>query len=235
MSNTSDTQASAYSPPNRPWVKALVTKYPVFDEIRMDLAVNDGLMAPGFQALAAARLASWIGGGDAPAWAKAVFRPLVNIGTFVAKSVYGIELPPTTKLGRKIRIAHQHGIVIHPASSIGDETVIRQGVSIGAGSGDPKTFMRQAPRIGKRVSLGAGCCIVGQITIGDDAVIGPNVTVMTNVPAGATMLSQPPRMIRPRNQEAPKQEVSTHQTPPNRKGTSNANGDQGSAYPPPIR
>jgi serine O-acetyltransferase len=52
-----------------------------------------------------------------------------------------------------------------------------------------------APKVGHRVDIGAGAVILGKVTIGEGARIGPNSVVMSNVPAGATVFVDAPRMI----------------------------------------
>jgi len=168
--------------------------------LRDDREVNGGWMKPGFHAIAVARLGAWSKSADAPRWAarpsQAIF---CRIGFLAVRGMYGIELPHTVTLGRRVRIAHQSGIVVHPFAVIGDDCILRQGVSLGAGAGDdPQMFAKQAPQLGRGVSLGAGAVVVGRVKIGDGVTVGPNATVMTHVPAGATVLAQPPRIIRRR-------------------------------------
>ncbi|MGB3830198.1 MAG: hypothetical protein WA962_15650, partial [Ornithinimicrobium sp.] len=170
----------------------------LLDALREDREVNGGWMKPGFHAIAVARLGAWSKSTDAPGWAarpaQAIF---CRIGFIAVRGMYGIELPHTVTLGRRVRIAHQSGIVVHPFTVIGDDCTLRQGVSLGAGAGtDPQLFIKQAPRLGKGVSLGAGAVVVGRVNLGDGVSVGPNATVMTHVPAGATVLAQPPRIIR---------------------------------------
>lgn len=105
---------------------------------------------------------------------------------------YGIELHYTARIGRRFHIAHQGGIVIHEHAVIGDDCLIRQGVTIGAaGEYDPA----KAPRLGNKVDVGAGAMILGKVTIGDNARIGPNAVVMMNVPANSMAVAQPARVI----------------------------------------
>jgi serine O-acetyltransferase len=108
------------------------------------------------------------------------------------RNYYGIDLPATTIVGRRLVIGHRGGIVIHPRAVIGDDCVILQNVTIGAA-----TVLRhwEAPVIGNRVQVGAGAVIIGKVKIGDDVSIGPNVSVLTNIPTGTTVCPQPPRLI----------------------------------------
>ncbi|WP_432507413.1 serine acetyltransferase [Kineococcus arenarius] len=164
-------------------------------QLREDVQVNGGALTPGTHAVVVHRLGAWARSEAAPPWARRVGRKLGTLGHVVVRNLYGIELPPTTVLGRRVRIAHQNGIVVHPDSRIGDDCIIRQGVSIGAGMGDGERFAQQAPVLGRGVSVGAGAVVVGGVTVGDGAVIGPNATVMTNVKPQVRVLAPPPRML----------------------------------------
>lgn len=110
----------------------------------------------------------------------------------VVRNLYGIELHSSAEIGRRVKIAHQGGIVIHEHASIGDDCVIRQCVTIGAASDE--TFDR-APRLGRNVSVGAGAVIMGRVVVGDNCRIGPNSVVMINVPTGAMMTAPASRLI----------------------------------------
>ena len=108
------------------------------------------------------------------------------------RNVYGIEIPHSATIGRRLTIEHQHGIVIHGHSRIGDDCVLRQGVTLGN-----KLMERplDAPRLGNRVNVGAGAKILGAVSIGDDAQIGANAVVVKDVPANATAVGVPARVI----------------------------------------
>jgi len=164
-------------------------------KVREDLAAAHGdFLAPGFHAVLVHRFGTWARGR--PRAAQPILNLIYKLGYLVVRNVYGIEIPRTVRLGRRVKIAHQSGIVIHPGSSIGDDCVIRQNVSIGAAAGDGARAHAQAPQLGRNVSVGAGAVIIGAITVGDGAVIGPNVTVLTSVPSGTRVLAAPPRTIR---------------------------------------
>jgi len=150
--------------------------------------------SPGFQALAAYRLGVWVN-GQRPGPLRFVLRRLHWFGSAIARNLYGIELSASTIIGRRLAIVHQHGIVIHPRAVIGDDCVIRQGVTLGGLR--PMPGVSRAPTLGDRVEVGAGAMIVGRIVIGDDVVIGPNAVVMTNVPSGSIVASPQSRIMRP--------------------------------------
>jgi serine O-acetyltransferase len=103
----------------------------------------------------------------------------------------GIEIPCETQIGRRLRIEHFGGIIVSGDSVLGDDVVLRQGVTIGL----KHTGQRAAPVIGNRVDIGAGAKILGGVHIGDDAVIGANAVVLKDVPAGALAVGVPARII----------------------------------------
>jgi serine O-acetyltransferase len=107
----------------------------------------------------------------------------------------GIVIGSTTRIGRRLCIEHHGGIVVHGSAVIGDDCMLRHGVTIGnAGRVDPLG----APTIGNRVEIGAGAKILGRISIGDDAIVGANAVVTRDVPAGAIVGGVPARIIRMR-------------------------------------
>jgi serine O-acetyltransferase len=159
-------------------------------QLREDYWTHGELLMPGFHAIAAHRLANWLPGAPLPA--RLVVRPLTWAMYVWARNVYGIELPATARVGRRVRIAHQSGIVIHWNARIGNDCIIRQNVTIGAPSSER---IEHAATLGNGVELGAGAAIIGRVTIGDGARIGPNTVIMTNVPAGATVFAANARVI----------------------------------------
>ena len=112
------------------------------------------------------------------------------------RNLYGLEIPASAQVGRRVRIWHHTGIMIHGASIIGDDCELRQGVTIGVdGITDPSTG-RIAPTLERGVSVGAGAVIAGGITIGEGARVGANATVLSDIPAGATAFVRPARVLK---------------------------------------
>jgi serine O-acetyltransferase len=146
---------------------------------------------PGFRAIATHRFGVWRMTVN-PKILRAPFSILYRAMYRRCRNVYGIELPYTAKLGQRVILEHQHGIVIHGNSVIGDDCILRQGVTLGN-----KTLDRphDAPTLGSRVNVGAGAKILGAITIGDDAGIGANAVVLQDVPAGAVAVGIPAKII----------------------------------------
>ena len=154
---------------------------------------------PGFQAVAVHRFGNWRMGIQArplripfSVMYKACFRAIRNF--------YGIELPYTARLGRRVVIEHQSDIVVHGMAAIGDDCVLRQGVTIG------NRNLREplaAPKLGARVSVGAGAKILGSVVIGSDAQIGANAVVLNDVPDGAMAVGVPARVAGARAAKQP--------------------------------
>jgi serine O-acetyltransferase len=125
-----------------------------------------------------------------PALLRKPFSLLYRVMRTLCQIATGIELHCETQVGRRLLIEHFGGIIISGDAVIGDDVVIRQGVTIGLSH----TGQRAAPVIGDRVDIGAGAKILGGITIGDDAVIGANAVVIRDVPAGALAVGVPARI-----------------------------------------
>jgi serine O-acetyltransferase len=108
----------------------------------------------------------------------------------------GISIGSTATLGRRLSIEHHGGIVIHGATVIGDDCLIRHGVTTGnTGLSDPLG----APEIGDHVEIGAGAKILGRVTIGNHAIIGANAVVVHDVPEHAVVGGVPARILKRRN------------------------------------
>ena len=105
---------------------------------------------------------------------------------------FGICIPPKVKIGRRLVIEHFGPTVIHGLTEIGDDCVIRQGVTIGNRYHDRPA---EAPKLGNRVDVGAGAKILGGIVIGDDVAIGANAVVLVDVPSGCTAVGVPARIV----------------------------------------
>ena len=150
---------------------------------------------PGFRAIAVYRFGVWRMGIRNPIIRKfASF--IYRIGFRRCRNVYGIELPYSARLGRRVVIEHQGGIVIHGATMIGDGTIIRQGCTFGIRSLDR---LDEAPTIGRNVNIGAGAVIVGNVKVGDGASIGANSVVLRDVPPDALAIGVPAKLVARRN------------------------------------
>lgn len=160
--------------------------------LREDLRNHDGRWAElGLWAILVHRFGNWRMGFRT----KVVRAPLTLIYRVLYLGVEiatGISLPYTVRVGRRVRIWHQGGIILH-ARSIGDDTQIRQNTTMGVARTDRLTAI---PTIGARVDIGCGACILGAVVVGDDARIGANAVVLADVPVGCTAAGVPARIVR---------------------------------------
>jgi serine O-acetyltransferase len=146
---------------------------------------------PGFRAVAVYRFG---------VWRMQFENPMVRLPlSFVYRRLYrkmrnsyGIELPHSAKIGRRLRIEHQSDIVVHGECEIGDDCVLRQGVTLGCRYLDRPL---EAPMLGDRVNVGAGAKILGGVRIGDGANIGANSVVLKDVGRGETAVGIPAKIL----------------------------------------
>jgi serine O-acetyltransferase len=147
---------------------------------------------PGFRAVAVHRFGVW----RMQVSPKLLRAPLSVLYRSLYRRVrngYGIDLPYTVQLGRRVVIEHQSAIVIHGCCRIGDDCILRQGVTLGNRYLDRPL---EAPMLGDRVNVGAGAKILGGITLGDDVNIGANAVVLTDIPARQTAVGIPARILK---------------------------------------
>ena len=111
----------------------------------------------------------------------------------IGRAVSGIEIHPGAKIGRRFFIDHGMGVVIGETAEIGDDCTIYQGVTLGGTSLYRGT--KRHPTLGKGVVVSAGAKVLGGFTIGDGARVGSNAVVLKEVPAGATVVGVPGRLV----------------------------------------
>src|SRR5438046_9618693 len=144
----------------------------LFALLKEDLRTHDGNpFEQGFWAVAVHRFGNWRMGRN-----KVLRAPLTLLYRFLYKWVEwtcGVTLPYTVRLGRRVRIWHHGGMILH-AASIGDDAHIRQNTTFGIARRDQ---LHQLPVIGDRVDIGCGAVVLGAVTVGHDSVIGANSEV----------------------------------------------------------
>jgi serine O-acetyltransferase len=111
----------------------------------------------------------------------------------VARWLTGIEIHPGAKVGNRVFFDHAMGVVVGETAEIGDGCTIYQGVTLG-GTSLYKGAKRH-PTLGKDVVVSAGAKVLGGFEVGDGAKIGSNAVVIKPVPAGATAVGIPARII----------------------------------------
>jgi len=139
---------------------------------------------PGLHALLIHRFSHWL-------W-NAGLKWLARTISTLARWFTGIEIHPGATIGRRFFIDHGMGVVIGETTVIGDDVTLYQGVTLGGTSWNKG---KRHPTIGDGVVVGAGAKILGPFEVGAGAKIGSNSVVTKAVPAGATVVGIPGRII----------------------------------------
>ncbi|WP_422925757.1 serine O-acetyltransferase [Singulisphaera sp. PoT] len=105
----------------------------------------------------------------------------------------GIDIPWKTRIGRRLVLYHSMGLVVNEAATLGDDCILRHSVTIG--NKLKPNGETASPRIGNRVEFGAGSILLGDITVGDGAVIGAGSVVTKSVRSGSVVVGNPCREI----------------------------------------
>jgi serine O-acetyltransferase len=142
------------------------------------------LSYPGFHALVAHRVIHPLYRAGIPI----LPRWLANVSRFFTQ----IEIHPAAKVGKGIFIDHGSGVVIGETAEIGDGCTIYQGVTLG---GTSLSRGKRHPTLGRNVTIGVNSSVLGAIALGDNAKVGGGSVVVKDVPANATVVGVPARMV----------------------------------------
>jgi serine O-acetyltransferase len=142
------------------------------------------LSYPGFHALVAHRINHALYGAGIPL----LPRFLANVARFLT----GIEIHPAARIGKGVFIDHGSGVVIGETSEIGDGCTIYQGVTLG---GTSLSHGKRHPTLGRNVTVGVNASVLGAIVLGDNAKVGGGSVVVKDVPANATVVGVPARIV----------------------------------------
>lgn len=123
---------------------------------------------------------------------RAHLKLLARIISQRAKFKTGIEIHPAAKIASGVFIDHGSGVVIGETAEVGEGTVLYQGATLG---GTGKESGKRHPTVGKNCVISAGAKVLGNIKIGDCAKIGAGAVVLCDVPAYATAVGVPARII----------------------------------------
>lgn len=139
---------------------------------------------PGVHALIIHRLAHWV-------WRKRFFW-VARFISHITRWLTGIEIHPGATIGRRVFIDHGMGVVIGETAVIGDDCTLYHGVTLGGTSWNKG---KRHPTLEQGVVIGAGAKVLGPIVIGKGAKIGSNAVVVKDVPASATAVGIPARIL----------------------------------------
>jgi serine O-acetyltransferase len=140
---------------------------------------------PGLHAIWVHRIAHWFWTHGLPWFGR--------FTSHLGRWLTGIEIHPAVVIGRRVFIDHGMGVVIGETAEIGDDCTIYQGVTLGGTS--LYRGAKRHPTLGKGVLVSAGAKVLGGFTVGDGAKVGSNAVVLKEVPAGATVVGIPGRIV----------------------------------------
>lgn len=135
------------------------------------------LCYPGLHAILSYRVSHWL-------WRKN-FKLIARIMSQIARFFTGVEIHPAAKIGVGLVIDHGMGVVIGETTEIGENCILYQGVTLG-GTGKEKG--KRHPTLGNNVFVGAGAKVLGNIYIGDNAIIGANSVILKSVLDNSTVV-----------------------------------------------
>jgi len=151
------------------------------------------VMSPGFWAVAVHRLGARLDQVQ-PTLARPPLEATHALLSTAVDWVWGIKLPRTLQLGRRVHIWHFGSLLLN-ARSIGNDVHIRHDTTLGPVRGADRDRPESLPVIEDGVELSSGACVMGGVTVGRGAVVCANTVVLETIPAGATVFGVPGRII----------------------------------------
>ncbi len=124
---------------------------------------------------------------------KIKFKFLAKVLSQYARWLTGIEIHPAAKIAPGVFIDHGTGVVIGETAEVEEGVIIYQGVTLG---GTGKEHGKRHPTIKKGAVISAGAKVLGGFTVGEYAKIGAGAVVLKEVPAYATVVGVPGRIVR---------------------------------------
>ena len=116
-------------------------------------------------------------------------RVVAGLAALPWRVVRGVQIPSNADIGPGLRLPHPQNIVIHPHTVLGEDCSVYQDTTLGKGS------VPGLPRAGDRVMFFPGARVLGGVLVGDDARLGANVVVTTNIAPRSLVSTQPPRVV----------------------------------------
>ena len=143
------------------------------------------LASPGLHAIWVHRFAHvmWRRGGR--------WRLPARLVSQAARTATGVEIHPGAQIGKRFFIDHGMGVVIGETAEVGDDVMLYHGVTLGGRSLDR---VKRHPTVGNKVTIGAGARLLGPIVIGEEAQIGANAVVVSDVPSYSVAVGVPAKV-----------------------------------------
>jgi len=149
------------------------------------------LCYPGFHAMFFHRIAN--------ALFRAGLKTAARVVSHISRVLTGIEIHPGATIGRRVFIDHGMGVVIGETADVGDDVVLYQGVTLGAGAaarmGAQTRGKKRHPTLGRGVVVGSGAEIQGAIYVGDNVRVASGSIVLKDVPANSVVVGVPGRVV----------------------------------------
>ena len=120
------------------------------------------------------------------------FKWVARLSSHVGRFLTGIEIHPGAQIGRRFFIDHGMGVVIGETAEVGDDCTLYHGVTLGGITWEKG---KRHPTLEDSVVIGAGAKVLGPIIVGANARIGSNAVVVRDVPANATVVGIPGRVV----------------------------------------
>lgn len=127
--------------------------------------------------------------------AKLFLTPYLALYRFFFEWALGIKIPYQVKAGSGLRVYHGYALVINKDTVFGENCTLRHSTTIG----NKGEFDRPCPVIGDNVNIGAHVCILGEIEIGDNVIIGAGSMVTKSIPSNCVVVGNPARIIKQLN------------------------------------
>jgi serine O-acetyltransferase len=141
---------------------------------------------PGLHALLLHRLAHRLWRHRCKFWARFL--------SYVARMITNVDIHPGATIGRRFFIDHGAGVVIGETAEVGDDVTLYHGVTLG---GTSHSKGKRHPTLEDEVLIGAGAKILGPVRLGKGVHVGANSVVISDVPAGMTVVGIPGRIVLP--------------------------------------
>jgi len=142
------------------------------------------------------RLAQCASGFPQP-WRFVVFTAL-RVLHALAQHAAGLDLPWQVAVGAGLKVTHGWGLVVSSRAKIGNNVTLFHGVTIGQKDRILADGSRLSgfPTIGNNVWIGPHAIVIGQVSIGDGAIVGGGTVVTEDVAAGCVVVGNPMRVVR---------------------------------------